>query len=74
MTMTRLTVPAPTDHNPAFPDRRRYLARVVLLAGTALHLDLPDAVAVQAERDAATLRRVHRSRDRALWRTRPATT
>ena len=64
----------PDPHSPAFPDRRRYLARVVLLAGTALHLDLPDAVAVQAERDAATLRRVHRSRDRALWRTRPATT
>ena len=64
----------PAPHHPAFPDRRRTLARRALLDGTALHLDLPDAVAVQAERDAATLRRVHRGRDRALWRTRPATT
>lgn len=63
-----------TDHNPAFPDQRRHLAQVVLLAGTALHLDLPDAVAVQAERDAATLIRIHRGLNRALWRTRPATT
>lgn len=67
-------MPAPTEHNPAFPDRRRYLAQVVLLAGTALHLDLPDAVAVQAERDAAYLIRTHRGLNRALWRTRPATT
>jgi len=61
-------------HNPAFPDDRQFLARMVLLAGTALHLDLPDAVAVQAERDAATLIRIHRGLNRALWRTRPATT
>ena len=62
----------PAPHSPAFPDRRRYLARVVLSAGTALHL--PDEVAERAERDAATLERLHKGRDHALWRTRPATT
>ena len=62
----------PAPHHPAFPDRRRYLARRALLDGTALHL--PDEVAERAERDAATLERLHKSRDRALWRTRPATT
>jgi len=31
-------------------------------------------VAERAERDAAYLERRHKGRDRALWRTRPATT
>jgi hypothetical protein len=58
------------DH-PAFPDQRRRLARLALRHGTALALD--DEVAPTAERDAEYLRRLHRGRCRALWRTDPTT-